>query len=74
MNITIPKVKRVYPPLMANNIVSVQPLLQPTGLIYYLRYRYAEHKKHRLQNVFVDPVPDLIPPKRRSIDDPWGGV
>jgi hypothetical protein len=30
--------------LIANKIVSVQPLLGPTGLVYYLRFRYASNK------------------------------
>lgn len=43
--ITIPLMKRVYPQLIANKLVSVQPLLQPTGLVHYLNYRYATTSK-----------------------------
>lgn len=42
--ISIPLVRRIYPQLIANNIVSVQPLLGPTGLVYYLRFRYSSNK------------------------------
>lgn len=42
--ISIPLVRRIYPQLIANKIVSVQPLLGPTGLVYYLRFRYATTK------------------------------
>lgn len=42
--ISIPLVRRIYPQLIANKIVSVQPLLGPTGLVYYLRFRYASNK------------------------------
>ena len=42
--ISIPLVRRVYPQLIANKIVSVQPLLGPTGLVYYLRFRYGSNK------------------------------
>jgi hypothetical protein len=42
--ISIPLVRRIYPQLIANKIVSVQPLLGPTGLVYYLRFRYATNK------------------------------
>jgi Major capsid protein Gp23 len=42
--ISIPLVRRVYPQLIANKIVSVQPLLGPTGLVYYLRFRYGSDK------------------------------
>ena len=42
--ISIPLVRRIYPQLIANKIVSVQPLLGPTGLVYYLRLRYSSNK------------------------------
>jgi hypothetical protein len=42
--ISIPLVRRIYPQLIANKIVSVQPLLGPTGLVYYLRFRYSSAK------------------------------
>jgi hypothetical protein len=42
--ISIPLVQRIYPQLIANKIVSVQPLLGPTGLVYYLRFRYSSNK------------------------------
>lgn len=42
--ISIPLVRRIYPQLIANKIVTVQPLLGPTGLVYYLRFRYASNK------------------------------
>src|SRR4051812_10711962 len=38
--ISIPLVRRIFPHLIANKIVTVQPLLGPTGLVYYLRFRY----------------------------------
>lgn len=42
--ISIPLVRRIYPNLIANKIVSVQPLLGPTGLVFYLRFRYSSNK------------------------------
>jgi hypothetical protein len=42
--ISIPLVRRIYPQLIANKIVCVQPLLGPTGLVYYLRFRYSSNK------------------------------
>ena len=42
--ISIPLVRRIYAQLIANKIVSVQPLLGPTGLVYYLRFRYSTDK------------------------------
>jgi len=45
--ISIPLIRRIYPQLIANKIVSVQPLLGPTGLVYYLRFRYSSNKGSR---------------------------
>jgi hypothetical protein len=42
--ISIPLVRRIYPQLIANKVVSVQPLLGPAGLVYYLRFRYSSNK------------------------------
>jgi len=42
--------KDVYKPRRADNLVSVQPLLQPTGLIYYLRWRYSQNKGNNGNN------------------------
>jgi hypothetical protein len=42
--ISIPLVRRIYPQLISNKIVSVQPLLGPTGLVYYMRFRYSSNK------------------------------
>lgn len=42
--ISIPLVRRIFPQLIANKIVSVQPLLGPTGLVYYMRFRYSSDK------------------------------
>jgi hypothetical protein len=42
--IKIPLIRRNYPQLIANKLVDVQPLLGPTGLVYYLRHRYASNR------------------------------
>lgn len=39
--ILLPIIRRVYPHLMANEFVTVQPMLTPTAQIFYLRYRYG---------------------------------
>jgi len=39
-NITFPTVRKVYSGLIANQIVSVQPMTLPTGLLFYLDYSY----------------------------------
>jgi hypothetical protein len=42
--ILLPIVRRVFPNLVANNLVSVQPLAGPTGVIFYLKYEFASTK------------------------------
>lgn len=42
--ISIPLIRRVFPQLIANKLVSVQPLLGPAGQVYYLRFRYGTDK------------------------------
>lgn len=68
--ISIPLVRRIYPQLIANKIVSVQPLLGPTGLAHYLRFRYSSNSQ--------TPVLDqgwIVKSKRkkvwRDITEPW---
>lgn len=39
-----PLIRRVYPNLIANNIVSVQPMTSPVGAIFFFRYRYGTTK------------------------------
>ena len=40
--ILVPAVRRVFPNLLANEIVGVQPMNMPTGYAYALRYQYAK--------------------------------
>ena len=69
--ISIPLVRRIYPQLIANKITDVQPLMGPSGLIHYLRYRYSQNKGQL-------PINDetwIIKPKKkkiwRDITEPW---
>ena len=41
-NYAMPLVRRMFPELLAMNVTSVQPLTQPFGLAYALRFRYDE--------------------------------
>jgi hypothetical protein len=43
-HMSIPLFKNLNTASIANKLVSVQPLLGPTGLIYYLRCRYSASK------------------------------
>jgi hypothetical protein len=44
--VMFPVIRRVMPELIANKLVSVQPLQQPTGVIYYITYRYSDTKSN----------------------------
>lgn len=42
--VMFPIIRRVMPELIANKIVSVQPITQPTGVVYYITYKYSNTK------------------------------
>lgn len=42
--VMFPMIKRVMPDLIANKLVSVQPLSAPTGVIYYIVNQYSNTK------------------------------
>jgi len=42
--IMLPIVRRVFPNLIANNIVSVQPMAAPAAVIFYLKYVFGDTK------------------------------
>jgi hypothetical protein len=44
--ISIPLTRRIYPQLIANNIVSVQPMMGPASLAYYLRHKYSGNSQY----------------------------
>jgi hypothetical protein len=45
--ISIPLVRRIYPQLIADRLINVQPLTAPTGLQYYLRWQHAQNSGGR---------------------------
>ena len=82
----IPLVRRIYPQLIANKVVSVQPLLGPTGLITYLNWRYSQNKGQTINDNKGQTINDnkgqtindntwVIKPKKkkiwRDITEPW---
>lgn len=48
--IMLPIVRRVFPNLIANNIVSVQPIAAPAGIIFYLKYQFGTDRPGTAQN------------------------
>lgn len=68
--ISVPLLRRIYPQLIASELVSVQPLSGPTGLVHYLRHRYGSHH----QQPVLDEGWTLKKKNKkvwRSITDPW---
>jgi len=49
--ILVPAVRRIFPNLLANEIVGVQPLKMPTGYAYALRYVYTNTNSTDVNNI-----------------------
>lgn len=54
-----PLIRRVYPNLIANNIVSVQPMTSPVGAIFFFRYRYGTNKGATTAGTEMIPQPNF---------------
>lgn len=50
-NIAFPIVRRVFGGLIANELVSVQPMSLPSGLLFYLDYQFGSANKAGNQNL-----------------------
>lgn len=53
--IMLPIVRRVFPNLIANNLVSVQPIAAPSGIIFYLKYQFGTERPGLPANGFTGP-------------------
>lgn len=45
---TFPALKRVYPSLLISDLVSVQPMSKPSGLIFYTDFVYDDTPEQKL--------------------------
>ena len=52
-NVAFPIVRRVFGGLIANELVSVQPMSLPSGLLFYLDYRFDSVKAGNLNDDFT---------------------
>ena len=52
-------VRAVFPNVIAHEIVSVQPLLGPTGLVFYMRYLYSKTKGKALAGQDIHENPNI---------------
>ncbi len=39
-----PQVRKIFPRLIANELVGIQPMTRPSGLLFYLDYIYGKNK------------------------------
>jgi hypothetical protein len=53
-NIAFPLVRRVFGGLVANELVSIQPMSLPSGLLFYLDYTYGSNETN------VDTISDAV--------------
>jgi hypothetical protein len=42
--VLFPMIRRVFPKLISNQLVSVQPITGPTGVVYYIVYSFSDTK------------------------------
>lgn len=49
--ISIPLVRRIYPQLIVEKLVAVQPMKEPAGLSFYLNYKYSSSKKQKKSDI-----------------------
>lgn len=52
-NVAFPIVRRVFAGLIANELVSVQPMSLPSGLLFYMDYRFGTVKAGNLADDFA---------------------
>ena len=50
-HISIPLVRRIYPQLIADKLVAVQPMKEPASLSFYLNYKYSSSKKQKKSDI-----------------------
>ena len=51
-----PVVRRTFPSLLANEIVSLQPMSQPSGLMFYMDFKYMNRIGNRYMNTKLRPT------------------
>ncbi len=58
-----PILRRIVPSLIANELVSVQPMSLPSGLLFYMDYRYDNTKTESDQ---ISPSPSLLEEAKKT--------
>lgn len=50
-NIKLPLIRRQFPQLLSTQLVSVQPITQPTGIATVMRYLYEDSNSTLIESV-----------------------
>lgn len=56
-----PVIKRMFPTITAKDFVNVQPMNQPSGLVFYMDYKYSIHVFYMWEELWLE-------------DDDFGGL
>jgi len=60
-SVTFPVIKRVAPTLVAQQLVSIQPMTAPSGLLFYMDYAYGSGSQPPPTGPSTVPVPQAGP-------------
>lgn len=73
-NIAFPIVRRVFAGLLANELVSIQPMGLPSGLLFYLDYTYGDNVGFNAYDRGTSIYGDPVGAKVRAGADASGGM
>lgn len=64
---TFPKINATFPPLITKELVSVQPMMGPSSLVFYMEFAYAPNKAHQDEGSGAPALRDMPPgPQERE--------
>ena len=70
--VLLPMVRRIFPALMSNETVGVQPMMGPVALAYAIRYRYLKganaYGDSSTEHVHAVNVANTLPQGRRGVE------
>lgn len=73
-NVALPLVRRVFGNISAKNFVSVQPMSLPSGLVFWLEFKYATTKEGFTVGSGKDSQADSVYGVTNTTADPTGGL
>lgn len=73
-SVALPLVRRVFANISAKNFVSVQPMTLPSGLVFWLEFKYGTSKRGFTAGSGKDSQADSVYGITNTADDPSGGL